>query len=711
MTASTSLVTRFVCNLSIILIMALIILLSFQPASALPRCFTGCTANDVQILGFSLVPSGTCTAGTTSADVYMHFITNRVNVYCIYVVFDIYTDGNVLLQKDVSVMIGDFNQKVDLNQKIYTISWPCGKDLFIKNIYVQWSQNSPCTYDCNGGTGSKCSHPIDTQVLILGIKVTKVVSGQCESGTSFPVSISGPGGYTASHSFDCSGGYFIFTNLPTGTYTITETVPTGWTATGSPQTVTVVSGVTAAATITNTRDTGSLTVTKVVSGQCESGTSFLVSISGPGGYTASHTFDCSGGIFTFTNLPTGAYTITETVPTGWTATGSPQTVTVSKGVTATATITNTRDTGSLTVTKVVSGQCESGTSFLVSISGPGSYSNSHTFYCSGGVFTFTNLPTGAYTITETVPTGWTATGSPQTLTVSKGVTATATITNTRDTGSLTVTKVVSGQCESGTSFLVSISGPGSYSNSHTFYCSGGSFTFTNLPTGTYTITETVPSDWMVSGSPQTVTVSKGVTATATITNTRDTGSLTVTKVVSGQCESGTSFLVSISGPGGYSNSHTFYCSGGVFTFTNLPTGTYTITETVPTGWTATGSRQTLTVSKGVTATATITNSKCQTAAAGADTKVCSGYPVVVEGSATDATSVSWLIKMGSGTLVWPYGGSQFKAAYTPPPSGENVAVLTFTAKGACPDVSDDMNIFVVAQPVATITVIEPPGWH
>ena len=156
----------------------------------------------------------------------MHFETNRVNTYCVYVVFDIYTDNNQLLEKDVSVVLGDFNTKVDLDLNIYTIDWPCGQSLYIRNIYVQWSQNSACSYDCGGGSGSKCARPGNIQVLIPGIEVVKVVNGLCEFGTTFPITVTGPG-YSASHAFDCSGGYFIFTNMAPGTYTVTETVPAG----------------------------------------------------------------------------------------------------------------------------------------------------------------------------------------------------------------------------------------------------------------------------------------------------------------------------------------------------------------------------------------------------------------------------------------------------------------------------------------------------
>ena len=76
---------------------------------------------------------------------------------------------------------------------------------------------------------------------------------------------------------------------------------------------------------------------------------------------------------------------------------------------------------------------------------------------------------------------------------------------------------------------------------------------------------------------------------------------------------------------------------------------------------------------------------------------------MLEGHAIDATSVSWSIKTGLGTLEWPYDGSDYKTAYTPPHSGESEAVLTFAANGICPDVSDDVTVYVVARPVATIT--------
>lgn len=217
--------------------------------------------------------------------------------------------------------------------------------------------------------------------------------------------------------------------------------------------------------------------------------------------------------------------------------------------------------------------------------------------------------------------------------------------------------------------------------------------------------ETVPEGWSTTGSLQTIAVSKGATATATITNIRDTGSLTVTKQVQGPCASGTQFSVSVSGPGGYQANHTFNCSGGSYRFADLPAGSYTITETAPAGWMVLGSPQTVAVSKGSIVDAIIINSKCQIANAGADREACSGYPVILEGSAINASSVEWSAYMGTGTFIWPYDGSDFKAFYSPPLTGESNATLIFTAKGACQDVSDYVNLSVVAQPIATITFV------
>ncbi len=193
--------------------------------------------------------------------------------------------------------------------------------------------------------------------------------------------------------------------------------------------------------------TGSLTVTKVVSGLPSGQTQpdFAIKITGPSYTTGnSKTFNVANGLVqTWTGLTPGAYTITEATPTGWTTTLPAASIPVTAGATATATVTNTysgggSSTGSLTVTKVVSGLPSGQTQpdFTIQITGP-SYTagNSKTFNVANGlVQTWTGLTPGAYTITEAPPTGWSTTLPAASIPVTAGATATATVTNTYSSG-------------------------------------------------------------------------------------------------------------------------------------------------------------------------------------------------------------------------------------------------------------------------------------
>lgn len=107
------------------------------------------------------------------------------------------------------------------------------------------------------------------------------------------------------------------------------------------------------------------------------------------------------------------------------------------------------------------------------------------------------------------------------------------------TGSLTITKQVSGDAPADATFTFTVNlkdasgnaltGTYSYTGSKTGSISDGgtltlaagqSVTITGLPNGTqYTVTEAVPDDYTVDANPQTGTISSGVTDTKTFTNT------------------------------------------------------------------------------------------------------------------------------------------------------------------------------------------------
>ena len=381
------------------------------------------------------------------------------------------------------------------------------------------------------------------------------------------------------------------TDLPTGvTYTVTETTYDGYTTTWVGNTGAITKDVTAEVTCTNTRNTGDLKVTKVVAGKdgdTNKDFSFTVTLSDKSINGTYGEMEFKDGEATFTlkhnqtktatDLPTGVtYTVTETTYDGYTTTWEGETGAITKDVTAEVTCTNTRNTGDLKVTKVVNGWDTSGTfNFVVTLSDKSINGNYGEMEFKDGVATFTlkhnqtktatGLPTGiTYEVKEIVPQGanYAPTWEGNTGTITKGETAaTATCTNTRDTGSLTISKTVvdasgridtekefeftvkltkadntpfTGELKSATGDTITFDEDGQY----TFTLKHNeSLTIMGIPTGFhYSVVEKDYTDdgyttkW--EGKVEGDIIKDEIAVTCT--NTRDTGSLTVSKSVSGK---------------------------------------------------------------------------------------------------------------------------------------------------------------------------------
>ena len=162
---------------------------------------------------------------------------------------------------------------------------------------------------------------------------------------------------------------------------------------------------------------------------------------------------------------------------------------------------------------------------------------------------FPDVPPGTYTVSEIVPPGWTRSntactdptgdttvvGGTATIKLGAGEDVTCTYTDTK-LGAIQVSKRTVGG--DGT---FSFSGPQNFQITTTSGA-GGPFALPNLAPGTYTITESVPADWQLSGivctdptnnsttsgSTATVNIAPGEVVACTFTNTRQ-ASVTVEK--------------------------------------------------------------------------------------------------------------------------------------------------------------------------------------
>ena len=479
--------------------------------------------------------------------------------------------------------------------------------------------------------------------------------------------------------FDATEYYFtigtneeqVFENIPVGLYTITEKTDElfvyGYTFEKEISKISGTADVTKKSTVDFTlenkftQDLGNLEVTKTAkdnNGNAVEGT-FKFTISTPmrGFLQADGTFGnekhyftiSTGQTLTFENLPVDNYMITEDTEsvsvTGYTFNMDASKYSVLGKVTKNGN-TNvklendfTQDVGTLSVKKTAQDNHDTNVSGTFEFSVKNSkgqflqadktsFDTTEVFFTveAGSHTDFENLPVGKYTVTEKTSSisveGYTFTSTGSTTsdeaTVTKGETSDAQLVNKfiQDLGTLTVAKVAKDNNDKDVegSFLFSVknsvgkflqSDEETFTDTEYFFtvAAGSSKTFTDLPVGTYTISEkttgvSVPGyTYLVDDSTTkgTGTVSKVTTANSTVTLEnkfeQDVGSLTVSKTAKDDNNENVSgfFKFSVKNSAGLylqSDKKTFdtevyfftVAAGSTAVFNNLPVGVYTVTE-------------------------------------------------------------------------------------------------------------------------------------
>jgi hypothetical protein len=393
-------------------------------------------------------------------------------------------------------------------------------------------------------------------------------------------------------------------NVLPGTYALSETggpagyAPSGWSCTGGGvqvgTNITLALGQSATCTITNDDQPASLTLVKQVvndhggtapasawtlradgasedlvgaggaSGQVPPGTYALSETGGPAGYTAS-AWVCVGGTQVGSNI------------------------TVALGQSAVCTIVNNDQAATLTLVKKVvndNGGTAAATAWTLTADGP-----SKDLTGAGGATG--TVPPGTYALSESGgPAGygasaWSCVGGTQDgakVTLALGQSATCTITNDDQAGSLTLVKKVvndHGGTATASAWTLTADGP-------TMDLTGQGGASATVPPGTYALSESTgpagytASSWSCVGGSLTgsnVTVALGQSVTCTITNDDQPASLTLIKRVvndsGGTAQAtawtltaGTYALSESGGPSGYTAS-AWSCVGGVQTGANV----------------------------------------------------------------------------------------------------------------------------------------------
>ena len=384
-----------------------------------------------------------------------------------------------------------------------------------------------------------------------------IVNPAAGDPTSFNFSVACNGSPVTGSPFSLANGASRVITVPPGANcSVTETTSPNFTVGVTGDITTNGGNVTMnadkAVTFTNTRLFGRISVQKSVvpvTGDPVAAPTFNFSVACPGvtGYPRTLQLGGTGGtVSTPSDIPFGtSCTVTETPVAGWT-TGAAVAVSVD-AATKTATFTNTRQTGGLTINKSTIGG--DGT-FSFAVGCPGTAfdsTRSVTTVGGSGSITVTGLPAGlSCTVTETVPAGWTLTsGQPPAVATQAGTNVAVAFTNTRQSSDLVITKAISGQTAipvSGTfSFTANCGSAGTFTRSITASdAANGTATVPGIPVGTTcSISESIPAGWTLDSAvtgntnPRSITIGASGNV-ATFTNRRDVGTLTVRKTLTAE---------------------------------------------------------------------------------------------------------------------------------------------------------------------------------
>ncbi len=373
-------------------------------------------------------------------------------------------------------------------------------------------------------------------------------------------SINDPAGAALSVVTDASGN-FSFT-VPFGNFTLNETVPAGFAQTAPAAPGTIASTINFAQRTSAGNLFGNRPLTATITGlkfndlngngvrdAGEAGLSGVtIRVTDSVGAVRTATTDGTGA-FSFTGLPAGPYVVSEVVPTGFVQTAPaapgtfPQTLTPGQTV-SNLLFGNRAAVGMVTGTKFndvngngVRDPGEAGLSGVtIRLTDPASTVRTATTDASGN-FSFSDVAAGSYVVSEIVPNGFvqTAPAAPGTIpiTIAAGGNSSGLLFGNRastgptDIGSITGRKILDFNgngildgTDRGFEGIVFELRDASGAVRRATSNANGDFTFSNLPAGTYVLTEILPENFFQTfpGSPETpgnytITLTTGQTVT------------------------------------------------------------------------------------------------------------------------------------------------------------------------------------------------------
>ena len=456
------------------------------------------------------------------------------------------------------------------------------------------------------------------------------------------------GGATTSTTADATGA-FSFSGLANGSYTVTPS-SIGYSYSPIVQNATINNAHVLGLTFSSTQ---TYSITGTISGAGGPGATVHL-----GGSTTTATAN-SSGVYTFTGLANGDYTVTPT-KTGYNFTPVGQSVTIN-GANTTANFGSVSQT--YTITGTITGAGGSGATVKLT----GAITATVTANASG-VYSFTGISSGSYTVTPT-KTGYNFTPVGQSVTING---ADATVNFSSVSLTYTVSGTISGVGRSGATVKLT----GATTATVTANTSGV-YTFTGISNGSYTVTPT-KTGYSFTPAGQAITVN-GANITANFSSAVQT--YTISGTISGAGGSGSTVKLT-----GATTATVTSNASGVYTFTGLSNGNYTVTP-AKTGYSFAPANHAITVNGANTTvnftsavqTYTITGTISGGGGAGATVKLTGAATVTVTANASGLYTFTG-VPNGSYTVTPTKSGHIFiPSSRTTTVNSGNVTGLNFVS--------------------------------
>ena len=437
---------------------------------------------------------------------------------------------------------------------------------------------------------------------------------------------------------DVNGDY-LFTGIVAGTYSVREVAPTGWTMTTvNPASVVMTSGANLSGGAFGNFQLGQINGTKFQDTNGDgvrqagelglAGVTIFLDTNANGVFDAgeqSTTTDVNGG-YLFTGIAAGTYSVREVAPSGWTMTTvNPASVVMTSGANLPGGDFGNFQLGQISGTKFQDtngdGARQAGEPGLAGITlfldtnanGVLDTGEQTTITDANGNYLFTGIASGTYSVREVVPTGWMQTTiNPAAVVMTSGANLSGGAFGNFQLGQINGTKFLDtngdGVRQAGELGLAGITifldtnanGVLDTGEQSTITDANGSYLFTNMVAGSYTVREVVPTGWtQTTINPAAVAMTSGANLSGGIFGNFQLGQISGTKFLDTNGDgvrqadepglAGITIFIDANANGVLDTGEqsTTTDVNGNYLFTGIVAGTYSVREVVPSGWTMT----------------------------------------------------------------------------------------------------------------------------